>query len=331
MVCRSHWFVLRLTLAVTLLLAGASSGAQGWKPTENVEIIAPAGPGGAIDRTARLIQKLIHEHRLLDVTTSVVNKPGGGHSIGYAYLNQHAGNGHYLMVTSTNLVTNYIGGTSRIHHGDVSPVALLFNEYVVFCVSTESPVKNAQGLVEAFKTRPETLSTGVGSSISGANSVAVGLVAKVAGGDPRKLRIVAFKSAADSATALMGGHLGLVAVSPGIVLSGVKSGKFRPLAVAAPRRLGGEFAGVPTWKEVGIGVVVGNWRILIAPKGLRNEQLEYWDQVMAKVVATAGWLEQLEQNSAQPEYMNSAATKRFLEEQEILFRNTFAELGMMKK
>lgn len=308
----------------------AATGTHSWKPRQHVEIIAPSGAGGAIDRTARLIQELAKRHKLLDVTTSIVNKPGGGHSIGYSYLNQFAGNGHYLLVTSVNLVTNYLVGTSPIPHTEITPIALLFNEYVTFAVSAESPVKTTQDLIATFRERPEDLSIGVGSAISGANATATGLVARLAGTSPKQLKIVAFKSAKEATTALIGGHITLVATSPSTLVTAFKAGRIRPLAVSAPKRLGGVFASVPTWRELGSDIVVGNWRILIGPNGLPDETLAFWDEVMSKVAATPEWLKNLERNSAVPEYLNSRDTRRFLDEQADLFRNTFMELGIIK-
>lgn len=202
---------------------------------------------------------------------------------------------------------------------------------MVFGVATASPYTNGRELLAALKKHPESFAVGVGSSIAGANAVAMGLVAHAAGGDRRKLKIVAFKTAADSVTAMMGGHINLVATSAGVMLSGIKNGQVRALAVAAPRRLTGEMANVPTWKELGADVAVGNWRIALAPPGLSRGQAEFWDQVMAKVVAAPAWLESLERYSAVPEYMDSQTTRRFLEQQETLFREAFAELGIAKK
>ena len=320
-----------LAFALVTALPGVVSGAQGWEPTQNIEIIAASGPGGAIDLTARLIQNLLKQQKPLSVTTSVLNKPGGGHSIGYAYLNQTPGDGHHVLVTSANLITNYIAGTSKIRYGDISPIALLYNEYTVFCVSVDSPVKSAKDLIALLNASPEMLSVGVGSAIAGANAVSVGLVTKLLGGDPKKLKIVAFKSSTEATTALIGGHISLVVTSPGIVGPAIKNGRVRPLVLAAPKRLGGDFARVPTWRELGSNVVVGNWRILIGPGGLKEEQLDFWDKIMGTVTATATWLEELERRAAVPEYLNSRDTKRFLEEQDALFRDVFMELGIAKK
>lgn len=323
--------LLRAVLFAITVQASASAGAQGWKPTQNVEIVIPAGSGGALDKTGRLYQLLLKQAGVTNVTSSVVNKTGGGHSVGYSYLNQHSEDPHYLLITSTSLVTNQIVGTSPLSYRDITPISLLFNEYVVFCVSIDSQIQNAKDLLSALRTRPDTISVGVGSSIAGANSVAAGLIGKAAGTPPKQLRMITFKSSTEGTVQLLGGHISLVATSPGIVLPHVIAGKVRALAIAAPARLAGPLANIPTWKELGMDVVVGNWRILIAPKGLSAEAADYWDRVTGTITASAPWRNDLERISAQPEYMNRKKTAEFLEEENGLYRSTFAELGIRKK
>ncbi len=323
--------ILRSLVIPMAMLVASGTGAQGWKPTQNIEIVVPAGAGGAIDKTGRLYQKLLQQAGVANVTSSVVNKTGGGHSVGYAYLNQHAEDPHYLLVTSTNLVTNHIAGTSTIGYSDITPISLLFNEYVVFCVSVDSQVQNAKDLLSALKTRPDTMSVGVGSAITGANSVAVGLIGKAAGTPLQKLRMVTFKSSTEGIVHLMGGHISLVATTPGIVLPHVVGGKLRCLAIAAPVRLTGPFSNTPTWKEMGVDTVVGNWRMLIAAKGVSAEAADYWDRVTAAITASATWRSDLERINAQSEYLNRKQTADFLNQQNTLFRDTFAELGLRKK
>ncbi|MGZ8266694.1 MAG: hypothetical protein ACXWUU_04460, partial [Burkholderiales bacterium] len=65
---------------------GAATGA--WKPDQNVEIVIPTSPGTGSDTTGRRIQNLLRDKKLVDVSTSVVHKPGGATSIATAYVNQ---------------------------------------------------------------------------------------------------------------------------------------------------------------------------------------------------------------------------------------------------
>ena len=118
-----------------------------WKPQKNVEIIAGTSPGGGQDTSARAIQRLIQEKQLLEVPSAVVNKPGGGSSVGYAYLNQHPGDAHYLMSATTPLITNPITGLMTITYADITPLAMLFDEYIATSVAANSPIKSGKDLL----------------------------------------------------------------------------------------------------------------------------------------------------------------------------------------
>src|SRR5687768_3401152 len=101
--------------SAAMLCLSPLAAAQGtWKPQKNVEIIVGASPGGGQDTSARAVQRFIQEKQLIDVASTVVNKPGGGSSVGYAYLNQHPGDAHYVMLSTTPLITNPLTGLMTI-------------------------------------------------------------------------------------------------------------------------------------------------------------------------------------------------------------------------
>ncbi len=81
--------------------AAARAAVAQWKPEKNVEIIVGTVPGGGQDKTARELKHLWQDKRLIDVAVTVVNKPGGGGARAAGlYLNQHAGDAHYLEVAN---------------------------------------------------------------------------------------------------------------------------------------------------------------------------------------------------------------------------------------
>ena len=97
-----------LALFIGGLAASEGQAQIAWKPEKGVEIVVGTSPGGGQDTSARFVQKLIQERQLVDVPTVVVNKPGGGSSVGYAYLNQHPGDGHFIMLLTVPLSRNRI-------------------------------------------------------------------------------------------------------------------------------------------------------------------------------------------------------------------------------
>jgi putative tricarboxylic transport membrane protein len=321
------------TIAAALVLAAplaCQAAAASWRPDRSVEIIANTSPGTGSDSTARLIHRMLIEHKLIEVTAAVVNKPGGGGTIGLTYLSQHAGNGHYLMVTSPTMLTNHITGKSTLNYTDTTPLAQLGSESVVFTVRADSPLKSGRDLAERFKTDPGGISIAIGNSAGSHNHIAAAQVAKSVGANAKRLRVVAFSGSTEGITALLGGHLDVVASPASGVLQHFLAGKVRILAVSSEQRLGGALAAIPTWKELGIPAVAANWRSVVGPKGMNDEQIRYWDEVFAKMVLLPEWKQDLDAKLVENTYLNSRDTRKLMAAQYAELTAVLSDLGLAK-
>lgn len=323
----------RTHLALLCLALPALSPAHAqtaWVPTRSVEMVIPVAPGGGIDRTARMIQKIVQDRRLIGQPVNVVNKPGGGGTIAQAYLNMHAGDAHYYEITSTSLLTNHIIGRSTATHRDFSPLAMLFDEYLGFAVAADSPIKDGKQLLEVLRNRMESLPIGIATSAGNTNHIGAGIIAKHAGGDVKKLKVVVFSSGGESMTALLGGHVGLVVTPSANLISHLQNGRMRVLAVSAPKRLVGALGAVPTWREQGVDAVVANWRPVIGPKGLSSTQIAYWESVFATLAKTDEWTREIERTGAISNYLGSRELTAHFDQQYMEFRGILTDLGLAK-
>ena len=106
--------------------------------------------------------------------------------------------------------------------------------------------------------------------------------------------------------------------------------KVRVLGVLAPKRLSGPYAQTPTWTEQGYPAIMDTWRGVIGPKGMTNEQIAFWDGVLAKAVATAIWKETLEQNTWEANYLDSRATALLFEADRAEYAGILRDLGLLK-
>lgn len=320
--------------AVALLVAASSftggARAQAWQPERAVEIIVGTSPGGGQDRSTRFVQKLIQEHKLVPVPTTVVNKPGAGSSIGYTYLNQQAGNAHHLMLLTVPLLTNYIMGISTISYTELTPVSVLFDDYIAVTVRPDSPIKSGKDLMDRIKKDPSSVTVGI-PSITGGGGLAILLAAKAAGVDPKQVKTVVFKSGGDSVSALLGGHVDVMMSTTAAPVAQLKAGNVRLLAIASPKRLEGMLASVPTWREQGINVVFSNWRGIVGPKGLSPAQIAYWEGVFAKVVQLDEFKRDVERNFWVSNYLDSAGMAKFLKADHDEVRALLSDLGMAKR
>ena len=318
-----------LALCALFTLVGTAAAQSSWKPQKPIEIIVGTSPGGGQDLSARTVQRLIQEKNLVEVASTVVNKPGGGSAIGYAYLNQHPNDAHYIMLSTTPLITNPITGLQKITYEDLTPLAMLFDEYIVATVAAGSPLKSGKDLLAKLKADPGSLSIGI-PGVGGGGHLGFAMAAKAAGVDVKKLKTVVFKSGGDSLAALLGGHIDVMTSTTGAPLPQHRAGKVRVLAVGARERIAGDLASVPTWRELGINAEFSNWRGMVGPRGLTPAQVAYWERVLAAVVDTPEFTKDLEANSWVAAFARSADMRKRLKEEHDELKALLTDLGMAK-
>jgi putative tricarboxylic transport membrane protein len=323
---------IQLTALATALITSINlTQAADWAPDKRIELVVPNAPGGGNDRIARLVQHTAQEKRLIDPVMMITNKPGAGQVIGINYLNQHPGDGHYIGIISATFLGDIISGRSQLGLADIAPIAQLFTEYVGFAAKADSPIKTGKDLFARLKTDAGSLSTSISGVIGNHNYIALALVARAAGGDLKKLKVVTFNGGAESITAALGGHVDMVIAPAATLLPHVQAGGLRMIAIAAPKRLPGPFADVASTKELGVNATIDNWRVMIGPRGLTAPQTAYWENVLARVTATAGWKAMLEKDALTGEFLRSAETRAQLKSEYEELKSVMTELGLVKK
>lgn len=324
-----------LAVAVVAGTLAAGSGqlsaraAEPWTPRHNVEFIVPTAAGSTMDLLARVIQKIWQEQKAVTVPITVEAKSGAGGAVAWTYLSRKEGNGHFIAISGPTLLANEILHVGELSYHDVTPIAQLFTEYTVFAVRADGPIKTGADLVQAMRTS-KTLSIGVAPGFGGSNHVAFLKLAGAAKIDPNTLTIVPFRGANDSVTALLGGHIDAADATMSALAPFLHSGKLRAIAIAAPKRLTGEHADIPTWKEQGFDVVEGNWRGIIGPKNLTPAELAFWNSRVAQLVKSPEWAGFLKRYQWESDYADRAGSKRFLDRQFEELKITFSHLKVAK-
>jgi putative tricarboxylic transport membrane protein len=316
-----------MALAASL---AAPAAAQSWKPDRSIELVVGTSAGGGQDRTARTIQKLLQEKKLVDVAVSVNNRPGGGGAVALAYSHQHAGDGHLLQIASPTLLTNHISGKGQYNWSDFSPISILFSEAIVFAVKADSPIRTGADLIAALKKDPAAVAISTSTAAGNQYHIASVMVGRAAGVPANKLKVVIFNSGGDAITALLGGHVQVTTASASNFIGHIKAGTLRAIAVSAPRRLPGAFAGVPTWKESGVDLMLDQWRLVFGPPKLSAAQVDYWDGVLARMVKSEDWKTELQNNLWDDIYKGPAETRKFLAAEYIETQAILTEIGLAK-
>ncbi|MDP2242293.1 MAG: tripartite tricarboxylate transporter substrate binding protein [Burkholderiales bacterium] len=316
--------------AASLNWAPEARAQSPWKPDKPVEIVLPTGAGGTNDQMARLIQKALQDQKLVSVPTLVMNKAGGNQSLAVVYLNQHAADPHYLLYSTATVFTNEIAGLTKQRYTELTPIALLLVDYTVISVKADSPLKSMRDLVARLKADPESIAFGLVSR-GGPNHLAAAQAMKAAGIESKKLKLVVFKTNAETATAVAGGHIHAMVSSVSAALPQVEAGNARILGIAAPQRQTGKLAQVPTMREEGMNATgIPNWRGIMGAKGITAEQSAFWSRAFAKVTATEDWLQQLDKNNVAPHYLAGDDLTKWLAAAYEDTRTVMADLGLVK-
>jgi putative tricarboxylic transport membrane protein len=314
--------------AAALAILPLSSLAQSWKPERAVELIVGCAPGCGPDNAARLIQSIFQAKRYVDVPVTVINKPGGGGAAVHAYLKQFERNGHYIYHTDRGLLTGHAMG--RTDNRAVTPIAILYGEYIGVAVRADSPIKSGRDLIERLRKEPTVHSIGIATSLGNTNHQGVANAMRLAGIDVRKTRNVTFSSGAQAITAMLGGHIDVVPVSVGLWVDHLKTGAVRVIAVTAAERLS-SLPSVPTWREQGSNVVLSNWRAVVGPGGMSAPQVEYWENAFDRLNNTEEWKADLARRHAAANFVRSAGMKKQMEDEYPEVKALLADMELTKK
>ncbi len=318
----------RLLTLLMLLPLLTQAQAPAWKPDKVVELVVGAAPGGANDRIGRTLQRLLQDGKVN--TVNVLNKPGGGQSVAFAYLNTHPGNPHYLGLASSSWLTTVAAGRGTVTPRELSPIIKLLDEYQMYFVRADSPIRSARDIVERLRKDPASLSFGISTAAGNPIHISVGEIGRLAGADPTKLKVVVFNTGTDTAIQVAGGHLDIGIQSPGSAMQLTQSGKLRFLGVAGPRRHGGVLAHVPTMREQGVDVTANVFYAVFGPRGLDAAQLAFWDEALAAAMKSDEVKKAVDINFWSVELVGHRELPAFLDKELEGYRRTLTALGMAK-
>lgn len=291
-----------------------------------IKMMIPANPGGGWDQTGRQLAAAMQNGKLVS-SVQFENKGGAGGTIGLAqFINSAKGDPNALIVGGMVMVGAIELQQSPVNLTMVTPIARLTSEWEVIVVPAGSPYRTLADLLKVFKETPGKVSWG-GGSAGGTDHILAGLVARAVGVEPSKVNYVGYKGGGEALTGILGGHVAAGVSGVGEYAEQIKGGRLRALAVSAPTAVDG----IPSLKEQGIDVELGNWRGVFGAPGLTSAQRDALVKLVRDATETPAWKQTLDKMGWTSVFLGGDAFRAFLEEDTKRVAAIIDSLGLKKK
>jgi tripartite-type tricarboxylate transporter receptor subunit TctC len=283
-------------------------------PTKEVQIIIPWAAGGATDLIFRALAATTGKY--LGKAVVVVNRPGGAGAVGFTEAMQARPDGYTLVSAVTPLTILPHQVSTAFTYKSFDPILNVVDDPSMFLVRSDAPWKSLREFLDYAKKNPNMITVGNSGAGGGVHLVALAFE-KTAG---VKFNHIPFSGGGPSVTAILGGHVNAVSVSPPEGISQVQAGKLKIVALFAGKRLE-LFPDVPTVKEQGIDFAMGMWRGLAAPKGTPPEIVKKLQDAFKQGMDDSVLKKNAKDMAVNLQYLGSEAFGRLMAADDVLYGN----------
>ena len=292
----------------------------------NVKMMIPANPGGGWDGTGRALGKALLESKAADSVT-YENKGGAAGALGLAqFVNGSKGDPNALMVMGAVMLGGIITGKPPVSLSAATPLVRLSSEYNVFVLPANSPFKTMKDVIEQLKKDPGSVKWGGGSRGS-TEHIAAAMLAREAGVDPARINYVAFRGGGEATAAILGGNVTIGGSGYSEFSEYIAAGKMKAIAVTSGTRL--KDINIPTLKEQGYNVEIGNWRGVYGAPGITAAQRKALTDMLLKALKSKSWADDLVKNNWTSAVMSGKEFEDFVDNDFASLRATMVKSGMI--
>jgi tripartite-type tricarboxylate transporter receptor subunit TctC len=324
---------LLLSTAAILFTAGGPAHAA-WQPQKPIEFVATAGPGGGTDNLARAVQNIVTKYKLTDQPVVVVNKAGGSGAECYVYGKVSAGDPYKVIFGTSNAWQQPLVSKVAFNYTDLTPIAAMAQDEFLLWVKQDAPYKTAGDFLKAAASGDFKMG---GAQSKDTDEVLTRLIEKAA---HVKFTYIPFKSGAEAAVQLAGGHIDSHVNNPSESLGQWRGGTQRPLCAFSPKRLpqGPKVTATEGWSDIPTcveqGLAISQYeqpRTIWLPGKVMADQAAFYQDLMKKVQATPEWKDYIEKTSQVDTFLTGDAFDKFIKEDLEHLKQVAAEQGWLVK
>lgn len=322
---------------MAILVLSSLSGGVHWDnnvqaseqyPVKPITFIVPNEPGADADVLVRpLLQRV---STILGKPIIVVNKPGGGNTIGYREIHQAKPDGYTIGLCTLTLVTNRLQGLSSIDYHDFTLIGSFNATYPMIIASTKTtrPFTTIQEAFSFAKSNPGEVSMTT-TAVGGSWWIAAMLVA-----DRTGLKFNMIPQAGSGAfvvTQLAGGHSDIGITGAPSAMPQIDAGNLRPLATLGISRIPGKYDYVPTLKEAGYDISVHSFIAAMGPPKIPKDITGKLVKAFESEANHPEYQKFILSRYDTPYYTGPKAFFDFCEEQVKVYRTIFDKAGVLKE
>lgn len=291
---------------------------------KTAKLIVPWKAGGGTDIIFRIFANAINESGAKP-QLQVINMGGQGGNKGAKEARKAKPDGCTLFAIHQSAITSYLNGRVNFTWDAFEPVAQVTNSPEIFGASASVPWNTFAEFKKAALAAPGTMLTG---ATFGSTSQFVWLILEKETG--MKLKFVPFDGTRDRMTALLSGAIQLGSLN---VTSGKKylqNGDLKAFAIATEER-SKHLPDLPTLKELGIDMVYGIVRGIVAPKGTSKAVINHWAAAIKKAAEDPDVLKQMDAKGTDVIYRGPDEYRTWFEKTYADHERVAIEIGMFKK
>ena len=308
--------------ALLLMAALTATSAQNFPGGKPVEMTVMFGAGSAADVTARYLADGMA--KLLGVPVPVVNRTGGGGAIGYSHVSKQKPDGHSIIWNSNSISSTYHSGVLPFDYKAFDAVARVSIETPAIAVRGDAPWKSLNELVGHARSEPGKVRVGNSGTGSHTHFSASALFATA----EAKVVDVPFGEG-QAIVNLLGSRIEAVVQLPAALVSHVKNGDVRVLAVLGSRR-DPVFPDVPTASELGYSVALDMWRGVAVPRGTPKPVIARLQDAIKRTVDSQPFKDAGKAIGFTPAYLSADEFGRLIANDDAKLAQLMTDLGLKK-
>lgn len=317
----------RAALLGLLVAGGAAAGCRardGAYPARELRLVVQASPGGISDTVSRFMASLVE--RRLGVPVVCENRPGAAGALAFSYVTRRPPDGYTLGHAPVEIAMVRTLGYSDVGPDRMDLLCLVSKTPPVIVVHADAPWKSFQAFLEAARREPGKLI--VANSGTGSIWHFNALLMEAASG--ARVTHLPFNGSSASVTALLGRHVDAAVAGAGEVVSNVRAGQVRVLAVFDTER-SRLYPDVPTTGDAGAAFGAPAWSGFFAPKGIAEATAQLLEGAFRAASASEEFQRLCADRGMQPLFLDRARFRAFADEQAAFFAREIPRLLRLER